>query len=463
MQNSKLYYLFQSIRGDDIRRLRRFLHSPYFNSREDVVRLFEYLHANEAEGALLTKEAAFAHLFPGTTYDDGRMNAVMHFLFKLLKQFLVQREFELESSQPYLTRALRKRKLPRLFEPASKKWKKQLDKAQVRNAGYHFQQYQYQLEKYEYEHRQRRSGRMNLQEITEALTTYYLADILRHGCAMLTAKNISQEAYELDLMQEVLRYLDRTEQAHQPAVAVYHQAFLSLSDLKEPGHFTELLRLIELHWQQFPPSEARDLYLLAINYCIQKLNRGDRAYIRRALELYQLALDRALLIEEGVLSQYTYNNILMLAIGLQEWSWGRQFLEDYRSALPAMERENLYRYNLATLHFRQGAYAEAMELLRRVTFSDVLYNLNARTMLLRTYYELEEYDALFALLDSFEVYIRRQKGMGYHRSHYQALLQFTRRLLHLPEGDKDGRAQLKADIQAAPATAERAWLLSKLE
>ncbi len=116
MQNSKLYYLFQSIRGDDIRRLRRFLHSPYFNSREDVVHLFEYLHANEAEGALLTKEAAFAHLFPGTTYDDGRMNAVMHFLFKLLKQFVVQREFELESSQPYLTRALRKRKLPRLFD-----------------------------------------------------------------------------------------------------------------------------------------------------------------------------------------------------------------------------------------------------------------------------------------------------------------------------------------------------------
>jgi len=39
-------------------------------------------------------------------------------------------------------------------------------------------------------------------------------------------------------------------------------------------------------------------------------------------------------------------------------------------------------------------------------------------MLLRTYFELEEYDALFSLLDSSEAYIRRQKGMGYHRSHY---------------------------------------------
>lgn len=463
MQNSKLYYLFQSIRGDDIRRLRRFLQSPYFNSRDDVVRLFEYLHANEAEGALLTKEAAFKHLFPGAPYDDGRMNAVMHFLFKLLKQFVAQREFELESPQPYLTRALRKRKLPRLFEPACKKWKKQLDKAPIQNASHHFQRYQYQLEKYEYDHRQRRSGRMNLQEITEALTTYYLADLLRHSCTVLTAQKVSQEAYEPDLLQDILAHLDRTEKQLPPAVAVYRYAYLALSNPEEKAYFQKLLLHIATHWQQFPPSEARDLYLLAVNYCIQRLNQGEKPYIRQALQLYQQALQRSLLVEEGVLSKFTYNNILMLAIGLQEWDWAEQFLEDYRHALPAAERDNLYRYNLAILYFRQGVYAQAMGLLRRVTFSDVLYNLNARTMLLRTYYELEEFDALFALLDSFEAYVRRQKEMGYHRSHYQALLQFTRRLLNLPEGDKDGSAQLKADIQAAPATAERGWLLSKLD
>lgn len=462
MQNSKLFYLFQSIRGDDIRRLRKFLHSPYFNSREDVIRLFEYLHANEGEGALLTKLAAFEYVYPDTPYKDGRMNAVMHFLFKLLKQFLVQRESEDHSTQLHLTRALRKRKLNRLFEPEVKRWSKQLEEADIQNAHYHYQRYQYQLEQYEYEHRQRRSGRMNVQEITEALTTYYLADILRHSCTILTAKKVSQEAYELGLMEEVLNYLDRKKTEYPPAVALYRQAYLALSIPEVPGHFPEFLQMIESYWQQFPVSEARDLYLLAINYCIQKLNRGEKAYVRQALELYQQALGHHLLIEDGVLSKFTYNNILMLAIGLEEWAWARQFLKDYRKALPAMGRENLYRYNLAILYFRQEAYAEAMELLRSVTFPDILYNLNARTMLLRAYYELEEQDALYSLLDSFEAYIRRQKDMGYHRSHYQALLQFTRRLLSLPEGEKSARAQLKAEIEAAPATAERAWLLSKL-
>lgn len=463
MQNSKLYYLFQSVRGDDIRRLRKFLHSPYFNSREDVIRLFEYLHAHEDEGPLLTKEAAFAHLFPGTAYDDSRMNAVMHFLFKLLKQFIVQREQELESQHPYLTRALRKRKLSRLFEPATKRWEKHLEKAKIRNAGHHFERYLFHLEKYEYDHRQRRSGRMNLQEIVESLTDYYLADILRHGCTILTAQKISQESYEPELLSDILAFLDRTKVERPPVVAVYRYAYLSLSNPKEEIYFSNLLQHIETYWQQFPQTEARDLYLLAVNYCIQRLNQGEKAYIRKALNLYQQALQRSLLIEDGVLSKFTYNNILMLAIGLQEWEWAERFLEDYMPALPAAERDNLYRYNLAILYFRQRDYPKAMELLRQVRFSDVLYNLNARTMLLRTYYELKEYDALFALLDSFEAYIRRQKGMGYHRSHYQALLQFTRRLLNLPEGEKEGRAQLRTDIMSASATAERAWLLSKLD
>lgn len=463
MQNSKLFYLFNAIHGDDIRRLRKFLKSPYFNNREDVFRLFEYLHINRSDNQALTKEKAYGYLFPEKAYDDAWMNSIMHFLFRCLKQFLIQQEQEEYSNQALLARALRKRKLNRLFEPESLRWEKQLKKESIRNADFHYQEYQYHLEQYEYEHRQRRSGRMNLQEITHTLTTYYLADMLRHACTILTARKVSREEYDLVLVERILSYLGQQGQQLPPAVAVYHQAFLTLSQQDNPDHFPNLIDLIHTHWKQFPPGEARDLYLLAINYCIQQLNRGDRAFIRKALELYQQALNQDLLLEDGILSKFTYNNILMLAIGLKEWEWALHFLEAYRAALPSAERGNLYRYNMAVLYFRKGNYSKAMELLRAVTFPDILYNLNARAMLLRTYYELEEYDALYSLLDSFEVYIRRQKEMGYHKSHYQALLQFTRRLLNLPEGNSASKAELKAAIEAAPATAERAWLLSKLQ
>ena len=103
-----------------------------------------------------------------------------------------------------------------------------------------------------------------------------------------------------------------------------------------------------------------------------------------------------------------------------------------------------------------------MELLQRVTFRDVLYNLNARRMLLRIYYELGEYDALDSLLDSFATYLRRQNELGYHREHYSNLIYFVRRLLILGRHGQAERQQLYREVQQKEAVAERDWLLKQL-
>lgn len=49
-----------------------------------------------------------------------------------------------------------------------------------------------------------------------------------------------------------------------------------------------------------------------------------------------------------------------------------------------------------------------MQSLLQVAFKDVLNNLDARRMLLKSYFELGEYNALDSLLDSFSRYIHRQ-------------------------------------------------------
>ena len=43
---------------------------------------------------------------------------------------------------------------------------------------------------------------MNLEELVKELTIFYLADILRHSCSILTAQRIGKEAYQLELLEE---------------------------------------------------------------------------------------------------------------------------------------------------------------------------------------------------------------------------------------------------------------------
>jgi hypothetical protein len=60
------------------------------------------------------------------------------------------------------------------------------------------------------------------------------------------------------------------------------------------------------------------------------------------------------------------------------------------------------------------------------------------------------------------VYLQRHADVGYHRQHYQLLIQFTRRLLYLPPNDKTKRQQLEKAIKEAELFREKTWMLDQL-
>jgi hypothetical protein len=97
-----------------------------------------------------------------------------------------------------------------------------------------------------------------------------------------------------------------------------------------------------------------------------------------------------------------------------------------------------------------------------VEFSEVFINLDVRRMLLKSYYELEEWSALDSLPGSFKVYLRRQKGLGYHRESYLDFIKYTRKLMQTSGKRNSVKWQLATQIAATEAVAEREWLLGKL-
>ena len=219
---------------------------------------------------------------------------------------------------------------------------------------------------------------------------------------------------------------------------------------------------MQQHIDHFPKGEMRDIYLLAINHCIFKMNKGSDQFLREGFELYQSGLQNELLLENGFLSPFTYKNVAIIGLKLKEFAWVENYLEQYKKYLRPDTRDNIYTYNLAHYYFRTDNFSEAMKLLQQTDFEDILHNLDARRMLLRMYFELEEYEALESLLESFTTFIRRKK-IGYHGENYLNLIKFTRRLLALPHFDKKGKRALIEQIKTEENLAEKSWLLAQLE
>ena len=103
-----------------------------------------------------------------------------------------------------------------------------------------------------------------------------------------------------------------------------------------------------------------------------------------------------------------------------------------------------------------------MVLLQKVNLHDVLYNLDARRLLARIYYELDEINALHSLIESSKVYLHRQKGIGYHHDMYANYFRFLDKMMKIDLKKSEVRSVLRGEVEATQLLAEREWLLLKL-
>lgn len=462
MTNTFLFQIFRSLAPNEYNAVRKFLNSPFFNQRQDVVTLFDQLVLAQQNGGLgqLEKQELFRSVYPGEPFHNLNLNHCFTYLTERLEQYLALTEMQNDglNERLYRLRAFRRRGLDQLFERDARLLENRQNASPHRHAGWHLFQYRLQNEIFSHRIVQRRGGPTNLALAGEALGQFFLLENLRWACTAHALRSVGGTEHPLLLADAVQELADRTPAIDNPGLAMLAHSLRALRNPDDEAAFQTLTGLLRQYPDLFPPAESRDLFMSAINFCIRRQNQGERAYARPALELYREALERGILFENGLLPAYTYNNIHMLAQVTGEHDWARSFLDRYRENLPAAERDNIFRYNLAIFHYRAGDYGQVLDLLQSVEFSEVFINLDVRRMLLKSYFERGEWLSLASLLDSFAVFIRRQKALGYHRDNYLNLIRFTKKLAKKGPGPT-----LARQIRDTGAVAEREWLLKKAE
>lgn len=440
--------------------------STYFNKKPELVLLARYLadYTSGGQAGYPDKHQVFRVAFPGKPYNDASLRMSMTKLLKLTERFLAFSEMETNEHEStlYALRSLRKKRMEHRFMRKIKDAQIKLEETPYKDSRAHHLQYSLASEYLEGQRWQYRSSRLQLHPLHNHLTAYYLSEMLHLACSALTHQAISSQVYDMNLLQSVLELAQQFGVETYPAVAIYYHACMAMREPDNKQHYEAWKHSLIQHEVCFSKEELRSIYLLGINICIRRMNQGNTEFIREAFVLYQTALEKNLLTENGYLSAFTFKNVIRVGIALNEQVWTQDFFENYQGRLHPQERDNIVRYNAAYLYFREEAYDKAMPLLQKVEFDDVLNNLDARRMLLISYFELGELSALESLLHSFRTYLRRQKDMGYHKELYLNLLRFLGHLLSAPPGDRRFLKALEHQVIQTDHVAEKEWLLSKI-
>ncbi|MFN7115220.1 MAG: hypothetical protein ACK4TA_00380 [Saprospiraceae bacterium] len=467
MKNTRLLIVLETLSRSEWRELEKFVHSPFFNTRPDVIQLFDYLYeCLTLHRVIPDKAQIFNKLYKNTAYDDHQVRVVMSLLLKLIEKYFALKpllEDEL-GIKIRVAQAYRQRQLNKHFDSTLRDAQQFTDQYPYRHTRYYEHQLALQQEIYERTAARQRTGDVNLRDISNNLDIIYLASKLRFACLALAHQAVYKTDYEFSMLDIILQYISKHDLLNIPVIAIYYYAYLALSQPEEPSYFTHFQQLVHTNAALFPEEERRDLFILAINFCLKSYNAGNPTYLKDLFNLYQTGLQENYLIIQNEISRFTYRNIVTLGLILKEYTWVERFINSYKTFLPTDYQESMYSFCLARLEYSRRNYDKALKLLQKSEYKDLLLNLSAKAVLLKIFYELREFDLLEAHLQAMRTFLTRKKvTASYHKENYRNLLRFTQKLLELEPYNASGKESLKVQVEQEKSVAEREWLLEQLK
>ena len=452
-----------------MRQLERFAATGWHNTRTDaalLVKQLRKLHPKFTEERC-SRFALHTALYGKKPFRDLWMRQLCTIVLKIAEAYLKTIAMEQHSvmAEVGLMQAYRERGLQKHFDGALRRAQSLQADSAVHDIDHFHRQYLLESERTLMREAQKsRDPEADLQGVANNLDVFYLARKLKLAVQMTTDATIYGREFEQPLVPELLEHLAQQGAPH-PLVELYHSALLTLQHPDAEHYFFILKRLLENHQEVLTPEEAADLHTVARNFAIRQANRGRAAdFLPELFGLYQLALDRDILLDQqGYMPSSVFKNIVALGLALQHLEWVHHFLTSFGDTLRPAEQADTLNYNQAKLQFAQGSYRDVVRLLRDTEYDNVFVAIDARCLLAKTWYELQELDALESLLDSFATLIRRQQHLGYHAENYLNMIRFTRQLIRIGGTDPKALQALRISVESEPVLTEKTWLLAKID
>ena len=462
MEKTKLIALLKTFDSKELRAFGDFVKSPFFNKNDEIEKL--YFHLKKLAGQTfppkkMKKELIFKKLFPSEAYEERRFNHTISQLLKLAERFISLNEYDQNGilNDYHTMIAYNNRNLEKNYVHILRKAKEKLGQVPFRDASYYYQQFLIaDAEAKRFDRKNIRAFDNSLQEVSDALDLYFLSQKLKFLVGMLDREKQLSVKYQHHMMPEVRTYVERENFESIPPIVLYYTTLQTLTEEQSSEYFLQLKELLVVYKDQFPRTEIKEFFYCAINYCINKIRSGEKDYTADLVELYEKGLQQEVLLEEGKISPWTFKNVVKLSLGLGRFDWVEQFVKSNYEKLDKQFREEALHFSLADLNYHRKNYDDSLFHLNQVEFSDIYYWLDGKVMLLKIYHENNETEALLSLIQSFRIYLKRNKRLSDNIK--ETYLNFTNILYEIQRKADTKAAMLLEKIKETRWLTARSWL-----
>lgn len=465
MKELKLTAILKTFSKEEIRDFEKFLQSPFLNTAGVYVlnffqRVKKYFPDFESEN--FTKQSVFKSMYPKEKYNDTRLRKLISETMKLALEFISIKNFlnDDHSKGMYMLEELSERNIDSIFEIKSKEMMKRLEAEKVKDYQYYQKKYDIiQSAKSFYFNRERKKSIALFDEEINSLSKYFALLFIHKFIERFKEKHSFTDAnFALPFFNEISNYAAETYSGKENLFDLYYTELL-LHLTGEEKYYFSLKHIKEKVFNKIEISSLSNIYSTLANYAAEQQENGKVNYLNEIFILYKEILKRKLY--GNIFSEFLFVNIVTTALRLGEIKFAEKFINDYKNKMNREVREDTYNYCLANILFSKKKFSSSLEAISKINFSFPLHKYLVKNLTLKIYFELNEADSIFSLIDSYKHILKRDKSVPQNvRMLITNFANFIREMIRIKNGEKkleDIEVRIKKSV-----TAEKLWLLSKV-
>lgn len=459
--NSKLFKLLELFSPSELNRLIENVQTSILNGKKIHFELLKAILNNRN----ITKEELYNYIFPQKKYNDLKIRIVMSETTRIVSYFLSILQIENENN--YCSKTILQKSIlynnSKLFQSESVYFQQLIDQEIVKDAAYFDRKYEFSYSNYQFWENKNRTSDFKFNEIIHDFDTAFIIKKLKLACEAKSHSNIVGHQYSDSLLEFINEFLKENQEFLEiPILSIYFSAYHLLENHGNLDWYMNTKKLVEHHFKEISTTDLKSIYQILINFSLKKINSSQLDFCEEAIFYYSKGIENRFLLSNNKISKFTYRNIVNICL-----KWGRADLaiascENYKDLLLEEDKESSYEFAMAMIDYQYNRLQVAQVRLQKVDFKDHLYNLAAKTLLMKIYYENNEMDLLEFHLDAMSMYLLRKKLIGYHKVNYQNIINCCRMMTKVKNKDTNSKLVLLDKFRSKNPMNELNWFEKQL-
>ncbi len=483
--------LLESFTRDEIRSLRKFIISPYFNRSQKVVKLYDIIikfHPN-FESPKLSKEELHKKISPELPYNEVTMRRLLFDLQQLISKFLKQQYVERKEAETaiFTVEELAIRGSERMHAITIRDAEKLVNSVDHIDADTCLNRFKLETEKFYFgmindKIDKKRFVDSEAAKLINGITyfiSYFMLESIKHNDTLLNYSrsfNIKQNkkfiSQFLDLFdfQRLEIFMKSHSLAGIEIVQAYINSLKTYLYFDNDEYYSQLKSSVFDNLDKFSITDKNFLFSKLSGYCILKngsLNAADMRYENELFDIYKkMLVDKYYQTESSKFMPVDlYRNILIQAVKMKELRWLEEFIEEYGRQIHPGRRTDIINYSYAFLRFEQGNFNEALKWLSKIRMEEFTYHLDIRSLYIMTYYELGDFETAYSAANAFNKYLKTNAMVSQEkRIGSENLCKYVIKLINYNNtNSRTDLSTLTLKLNKCKNVNSRTWLLSKVQ